>query len=73
MNITHEKYKADLSRFYRLGYATCFESIMRVVKEFKEGLPKDKEKAIVEAMIKRLGNYYMSYPNVPKIEEFSNE
>lgn len=67
MNITHEKYKEELSKFYKLGYRTGYQTACRALEKMEaKDIPKEDErfKAFISECIEELLKNYNSYPDI---------
>lgn len=58
MNISYDKYKQEISNFYRFGYRTCFKWVIETIKSESEN---------IDELIKKLHEKYNKHPCIEKI------
>jgi|WetSurMetagenome_2_1015567.scaffolds.fasta_scaffold135936_3 hypothetical protein len=68
MNLTYNKYKAELSSFYRIGYATSFRDVVFNIKEFSKDMPplfQRQSEDLILSLYQKFNCYPCIVPEVP--------
>ena len=70
MEIKHEKFKEELSKFYKMGYATHFRDAVTFLKKIRDEMSNQLLKDTLDETIDGLFTHYNSYPCItPEIPD----
>ncbi len=73
MNISHEKYKEKVSRFYKIGYEIGFKTAIIFLMRKQEEEREQELSNYLNKIIANLLEEYNKYPCIKPIEELLNE
>lgn len=68
MEISHDKFKNECSRFYRIGYKTAYRDAIGYLKGAHESVSSESVQKAIRKCIEGLVEYHNSFPCIDPIE-----